>query len=252
MVLSLAVALTLANRVPDPCLLLHSGQKVPDRVKDVIVEEKAKRIVETMYGTYASCKSYSDTGTSDMGNAHLTFATRYLRPERLFFGFTAKGFARDGRFVLWTTGERKRIFQPGVDGPGCWEDTVLTNTWYGDDKSMEANESLGLSIAGFTGISMGVAMDVTNIIFPSEVGGLSLRDMKDLVFEKSAQDRGVLCDVLYSREYLTRAWIDSSRHLMRRLSEQIEPSDPKQVTLFNPVLNQPVSDADLTFRPPQS
>lgn len=230
-----------------------STQTVPGHSKkNLITDVRAKRIVEAMYDVYAKCKTYMDTGTYVSESTRMRFATRFKRPDRLYFEFTAKNNARDGRFVYWTTGVRKKIFQSGVDGPGYWDDTILTNAWYGDTDDFEKNESLGMTVAGFTGISMGTSTNVPGMIFASEVRALSLSDMSDLVVEGTAKDRGIECDVLYSKEHLTRAWIDKKSRLLRKMSERFEPSGPDMVTEYLPKINVEIKDALLIFKSPRS
>lgn len=220
--------------------------------KYAITDAKARAVVEAMHAVYAKCKTYTDTGTYFDQETRMTFITRFRRPDRLYFEFTAKDNVRDGRFVYWTTGVRKKIFHNGVDGPGYWDDTVLTNSWYGDAGEFEKDSSLGMTVAGFTGISSCTGTNVPNMIFVNEIGSLNLSDMADLVFEGTAKERGVECDVLYSKKYLTRAWIDKKAHLLRKMSERFEQSDPEMVIEYLPKIDVEVSDEQLTFKPPVS
>lgn len=54
------------------------------------------------------------------------------------------------------------------------------------------------------------------------------------------------------KKYLTRAWIDKKAHLLRKMSERFEQSDPEMVIEYLPKIDVEVSDEQLTFKPPVS
>lgn len=220
--------------------------------KNKIVDARARAIVAAMFATYANCRTYSDTGTSVWESTKLTFLTRFKRPDRIYFEFTAEhGNVRPDRFVLWAQGTRKKIWFDGVDGPGYWDDTVLTNSWYGDSGELRKDGSLGMAVAGFTGISSGTAATVPTLLFPKEISMLCLGDMKDLKVEGTAMDRGVECVVVVSIEHYTRAWVDKESHLLRRIAESYE-GEPEQIVEYLPQTDGAINDELMVFVPPGS
>ncbi|MEX2242447.1 MAG: hypothetical protein WD716_01235 [Fimbriimonadaceae bacterium] len=218
-----------------------------------IVDKQAKAVVERMYAAYARCKTYTDTGTFVSEDNRMTFVTRYKRPDRIYFEFTAKNNARDGRFVYWSTADRHDAQRRSHHGgfPTTVKNVLHGNAWYGDSGELEKDETLDMIVAGFTGISMGTGTTLTTMLFPGEVTSRCFSNMKDLVVEGTAMDRGVLCDVVYSEENLIRAWIDKESHLLRRVSERFDPADSEMVTQYEPKVDVVIDDRHLVFAPPR-
>ena len=212
-----------------------------------IADPKAKALVRAMNRAYATCRTYRDRGTMTDESERIVFETRFRRPDRILFKYRGTSDAQD--LVYWTVGKRGKVVEEGYGGKTVEGLSIPTNGWYGPGR-LEANRSLGLTVAGFTGISRGTATTVPNMLFPWEVRALSFPDMADLRLVGSAKERGVLCDVLESKKHLTKAWIERKTRLLRRLEERFDPSDPMSVTLYEPRIDVPVSDAELTFAPP--
>jgi outer membrane lipoprotein-sorting protein len=257
----LTIVLTLAclfAGIGDGSAFPAQVQQRGDRVvpglngKNLIVDKEARAIVERMYAAYARCKTYSDTGTYVNEDTRMTFVTRYKRPDRIYFEFTAKNNARDGQFVYWCTANRHDAQRWDRHGPPNTEKNVLHGTaWYGDNGELEEDETLDMIVAGFTGISMGTGTTLSTMLFPGEVTSRCFSDMADLVVKGTATDRGVLCDVIYSEEHLTRAWIDQETHLLRRVSEKFDPADSEMVTQYDPKVDVPIDDKLMVFTPPR-
>jgi zona occludens toxin (predicted ATPase) len=177
--------------------------------KNGITDPKAKKIVEQMFEVYATCKTYTDTGTYKDSHMTQSFVTRFKRPDRICFLFTDIIKGKPIESAYWTQGVRKKDFHNGVDGPGYWDETIETDTWYGPRKDYREKECFGLAAFGFVGLTMGSSAQVPTMIFPVELGSLTFADMADLKYEGVQLDRGVECDVVYSKSYFSRGWIES-------------------------------------------
>lgn len=211
-------------------------------------DPKAREVVRTMFTAYARCRSYRDTGTFRDGRTTITFATRFRRPGRIFFEYVKGG----ERSAYWCQGVKRKVVDDFPDLPVKKAKAALSaDAWYANRQEFEPNRALGMTIAGFTGISRGTGNTVPNLLFPKEVGAVSLADMVDLRYEGLATDRGVACDVVFSKAHGTRAWIDHQRGLLRRVVEEIGSGEPEEITEYTPEIDVPIRDDEMTFVPPR-
>ena len=128
----------------------------------------------------------------------------------------------------------------------------MADAWYGDSREHEKGETIGMAKAGFTGISLGSAHTVPRMLFPIEISGLSFGDMTDMKYEDKATVKGVECDVVFSKKWGTRAWIDSKTHLLRRVFEKsdFEGYTFSDTTDYDPRVNIDIKDELMVFDPP--
>jgi hypothetical protein len=211
--------------------------------ENLIREERARRIVTTMVDVYSRCWTYQDTGTVRWKKTKMTFITQFKKPGRLYFELTEFENGKSSRMVYWTEGVRKKI------NPGHGY-TFLTSLWDGRSNSYQKNESLETTVAGLTGVSMGAGANVPTMLLPSQIQTLCLTDVADLKWEQTARERGVICDVLYSKKHATRAWIDRRTHLLRKLVEDDTTPKGSTVILYSPAVNGPITDKLMTFKVP--
>ena len=169
-------------------------------------ERKAQNTVEAMLATYESSKSYSDTGNLTCGDSQISFITRFKRPGKFYFEFTSKNYI-EGRHVLWC---------PGLtDAKSSGGRYMKTFTWDSINRTIERN-TLGLQVAGFTGISLRTACTVSNMILPKEIGATQFAGIVDMKLEKPDTIRGIACDVVFSEKSQTRLWIGHKSHILMR------------------------------------
>jgi hypothetical protein len=229
------------------------------------------QILDAMAEAYASCVYYRDTGSvvnrfvfqdseKNKGST-TTFKTAFVRPDRFRFEFTAEAMG-GGRYVVWSRGQR------------AW-------TWFDGDPGVEEHESLGLALAGATGISGGSAHTVPALLSPEQVSGRGLADGAAEVASLADEMRGgVTCYRLairwkedpakqkkfresYHKEYgeppLERwvrgprvVWIDRGSFLLRRIEEctQYETFRTETVTTYDPAFGVPIGEDELNFDPP--
>ena len=98
---------------------------------------------------------------------------------------------------------------------------------------------------------MGTGRMVPGLLFPDEISLHLWGAMADIVFEGTAVDRGVECDVLYPRKWLTRVWIDKKTHLLRRMTDRFGESDAEIVTEYLPTVDVEIKDELMVFEPPE-
>ena len=219
-----------------------------------IKDPKAKDIVAAMYAAYAACKTYQDTGTVKFDKSTVTFETRFKRPYQFYFEFTrTAGVMPPGRHLLWTHGDRTP-YSGDMFGTKYEEDTVLTDMWPEMEVLENKDQPLGLALAAFTGISYRSAHTVPRMLFPvSCKDGMNYAVTEDLAYEGTKTDRGVECEVLFSKEWGERIWVDKKTHLLRRVETDMSMAGARYVTttVYEPQVDVEIKDEQLTFVPPK-
>ena len=201
--------------------------------------ENVKQISDLVKSAYSHCQTYRDIGTSEIlikgdkggaENQSMSFSTIFKRPGKLRFEFKEydKDLKRTVLYVLWATGKREmHEFRPtdNLDPPPYKELVWLADDFDGRDGSYERNETLGMAIAGFTGISHGVAHTVPRLFFPEDVGGLDYFSEKDLKLLGEVSSNGVPCFLLETKSAETKLWIRKKDYLLVKTVEESDLGD---------------------------
>lgn len=200
-------------------------------------DKKAAEIYEVMKETYASCSTYTDTGTLNSDDEKLSFITHFRRPTKFYFEFNELTGDK-GRYVLWCPGSAQA-------GPGAF---LETHTWDSRGRIKESEE-LGSAIAGFTGISSGAACTTSPFLLPGAIRMGNIAHVGDFVYERGESIRGEICDVLYSNQQVVRVWVSQKRHILMRVWEKMGSST--EITDLNPSINEDIPDSKFMFAPPK-
>jgi outer membrane lipoprotein-sorting protein len=205
----------------------------------------AEQILQRMAETYASCKSYRDSGIVsivfiDAGGKRTEekpFTTAFIRPDRFRFEYTeSKGDRERYRYIVWRKGNDVR-------------------TWWDVIPGVRQLQSLGLALAGATGVSGGSAHTVPALLLPDEVGGRRLTDVTEARRVKDAKLGKVECfriQCKYADSPMT-LWIEAKTFLVRRIDEQTNFGSfrTEETTTYRPVMNEQIPDKMLEFGPPE-
>ncbi len=206
---------------------------------------QAHEVLDRMAKTYANCKSYRDSGVVKsvlilpvIGKqiTEKPFTTAFVRPDRFRFEFKAMEFG----------GERYIVWQGGND----------VKTWWDVKPGVEKVESLGLALAGPTGVSGGSAHTIPALLLPREVGGRRLTDITKPKRLADAKIDNVDCFVLDGQfgDRPMTLWIDKRTFLVRQIAEQDRLDNFTRVettTTYDPIIDDIVPDEKLAFDYPQ-
>lgn len=193
----------------------------------------AQEILNRMVQEYATCKTYRDKGivstlySSSDGSTRtrkIMFSTAFVRPDRFRFEFTTRS----------VFGEEMPYIVHSSHGD--------TRTWWYINPGVEEEESLGMAIAGATGVSSGSAHTVAVLLMEETIGGNSMSDMKSLTRLPDAGYEGSLC---YRVTGETRGganptlWIDKNTFLLRRIdwSREFAEFRTNTITTYAPEVN---------------
>lgn len=219
---------------------------LPFQPDEQIKDLATRKVVQAMMDVYSSCKTYQDTGSVTSGDYLVTFKTYYSRPNKFYHEFTGKNYY-SGRHVLWCRGSLKSN-DPKDIKENRREGNYL-ETLYWDDKGPEIEVmDLGSAVSSCAGISMRASSTVAQYLFPREASAFSCAEITDLKLEKPQTIRGILCDVLYSKEVNERFWITKKTHLLIQRDDY--DGEKLSRTKFSPSIGGKIPDSQFLFRPP--
>lgn len=204
----------------------------------------ARQILDRMAKTYSHCASYSDSGCATTvffeGGRKRTvlkpFATAFIRPDRFRFEYYEKvNDDKRGRYIVWARGKDVR-------------------TWWEIRPGVEKEKSLGLALAGATGVSGGSAHTIPGLLMPKEVGGRLLTTIEKSKRVEDAKLDNVDCYRIkgrYGGSPMT-LWIDKRTHLVRRIDTRTKFDNfrTEETTTYAPSVDEPVPAEKLEFKAP--
>lgn len=207
---------------------------------------QAHEVLGRMAKTYVDCKSYRDSGVVKsvliipvigIQTTEKPFATAFVRPDRFRFEFKAMGSGGGSRFIVW---------QDGND----------VKTWWDLKPGVVKVESLGLALAGPTGVSGGSAHTIPALLLPREVGGRRLTDITEPKRVDDAKIDNADCFVVDGQfgDRPMTLWIDKRTFLVRQIAEQDRLDNFTRVettTTYDPIIDDIVPDEKLAFDYPQ-
>lgn len=208
-----------------------------DRVPSV--SEIMSRTAET----YSNCQSYRDTGMvttvykSQRGaeTEVKRFSTAMVRPDQFRFEYTEEGNP-NSRYVIWRNGADVR-------------------TWWDVTQESERPASLGLALAGATGVSGSSAHTIPALLLPREVGGRMLTDLGN---PKRGDDRVIddhkcfTIEAQFADEPIT-IWIDQETFLVRRIdgTSTFDDFSTVESTTYDPVIDEDMLAKLLEYNAPE-
>jgi outer membrane lipoprotein-sorting protein len=205
----------------------------------------ANMILEQMATTYSSCKTYTDTGLVSTiyfeGHNKRTvkqpFSTSFIRPDAFRFECKEKaGFFREHLYIV------------------CREERK-TRTWWDVTPGVKVAESLGLALAGATGVSGGSAHTIPALLIPEEVSGQRLTDITHVKLIEDEILDNIRCFCIqgqFGGNPIT-LWIEKNTFLLRKMVTENEYSDfhTQSTTTYRPVIDEEVPPKMLQFDPPK-
>lgn len=199
----------------------------------------ASKILRRMATTYADCRTYADSGAvttifrSEEGESSeiKPFKTAMVRPDQFRYEFSVDGNTRS-QYIVWQKGK------------------IVRNWWAA--RRLNSTDSLGMALAGATGVSSGSAHTIPALLMPQEVGGRLLTEVENA---RRGEDR--MCgdhqcftiEGKYADDPII-IWIDKESYLVRRIDETSTYDDftADHTTTYDPVVNDEISPTLLEFR----
>lgn len=204
----------------------------------------AEQILDRMAKAYATCKSYHDSGvvktifikTGGNLTVEKPFTTAFVRPDRFRFEYKEqKGGGQEYRYIVWRKDKEVK-------------------TWWDVRPGIEKEESLGLALAGATGVSGSSAHTIPALLLPEEVGGRRLTDITKAQRIKDAKLDKAECYCIEGElaNDSTTLWIDKTTFLVRRIDKQTTFDDfrTETTTTYEPAMDSHVNEKQLEFDPP--
>lgn len=179
-------------------------------------------ILARVDAAYAACTSYRDEGIvtttflSPMEFVELhPFSTRFVRGQGFLFEFRDRREEDDrDQYVVWT-------------------EKGLARTWWSKSPETDERSSLGLALAGATGVSGGSASRVPRLLMPEIVDKGSVRPPQPARLLRLPEADAEGCFVLERALFIgsEQVWIDRTTLLIRRVVEppHRHPPSPEQI-----------------------
>lgn len=204
----------------------------------------AQQILDKMTTTYATCKSYRDSGvvTNDFGPhsagdnfpRHVDvkpFRTAFVRPDQ--FRFEYYDGTPEKLYIVWAKGGEVR-------------------RWWYIKTGVEKEPSLDLSLGGATGVSGGSAHTIPALLLPDQVGGAKLLAMIDLTRLPDESLEGTPCFKLQGKygfgNQPRTVWLEKATFLVRRIAERTGLA--KNTTDYRPEVNKDIPAKELELNAP--
>jgi len=195
----------------------------------------AQQILDRAATTYATCKSYRDSGvvTEDIGIGSkqivipMPFHTAFIRPDQFRFECS-------GPYIIWAKGNE-----------------ILK--WRDIKQGIQELTSLEIGIAGASGVSFGSAHTIPALLLPDQIGGTKLSAMTDLVRLPDETVDGTPCFKMEGKfsdfKQPRTLWFEKATFLLRRIVEQVDLA--KQTTDYRPEVDKEIPAKELEFNAPK-
>jgi hypothetical protein len=177
-----------------------------------------------MAAAYASCTTYRDSGV-----VTTTFFSPARRVERRPF---STRFVRNGGFVFEY---RRRRGEEDWDQHAVWIENGRTRTWWSAMPERDGAESLGMALAGATGVSGGSAYRAPHLLMPElddNSGARPPRPATLLAIPEAAVENCLVIERPRGLGTSEQMWIDRSTFLIRRVVEprhSLGPPPPEAI-----------------------
>jgi hypothetical protein len=212
--------------------------------KESTDELTAQQILDKMATTYATCKSYRDSGvvTNDFGPhsraenypRHIDvkpFRTAFERPDRFRFEYDDP------------TPEKPYI---------VWAKVGEVRTWWYIKRGVEKLSSLDLGVAGATGVSSGSAHTIPSLLLPDQITGAKLSAMIDLARLPDESLDGTPCFKVQGKygfgNQPRTVWLEKATFLVRRIAGGTGLA--KNTTDYRPEVNKDIPAKELELNAP--
>lgn len=170
---------------------------------------EADNLLRRMADAYAGCKTYRDEGV-----VSTTFFAARKRTERLPF---STRFDRTRGFLFEF---RSRRGEDDWDQYAVWSENGSARRWWSLMPGRMEADSLGLALAGGTGISGGSAHRVPHLLMPElSRGGREPAPAETMACPEASQRNCVVVERPYGFGSSEQIWIDADALLIRKVVE---------------------------------
>lgn len=204
----------------------------------------ADAFIQDTVATYRAMSSYQDRGRSvqtlkstpdddEPAMATVDFATAFRRPNKIRFSWTKTYNFMDDRAP-----SKEEL---GSDGSKVW-------SWNSTDSAPEAEESIGMAVAGATGVTYGAAHMIPRLL-TDDVHGFRIDQLKHLKILRSERLEGIDCYVLHGLKFEIEVelWIGKEDHLIRKRIETRPDGNTNTFQLEHIAIGADIADAEFAL-----
>lgn len=204
----------------------------------------ATRILNNMFRVYSRAASYQDEGilvtTTDTPTGgtieKIPFKTFFKRPNLFRFEWT--------EFTITKLGRTYRIWFNGKEAFTYWE-----------PDRYEKDESLGLAVAGATGVSSRTVNTVSDMLLPDELGPSTLKRLAKVSLAGEDVFEGINCYRIKATEgdESIELWIAKKDFFLHKLRREKKSGDELRIReemRRNIQVDQSISENVFNYKPP--
>ncbi len=211
-----------------------------------VPQSTAKQIIDKIAHAYSSCKSYYDEGVVTTVFFHdklgkrttkRPFTTAFVRPDRFRFEF------------------KNRRGEEEWDQYIVWRDGGSVHTWWSIQPGIKNRNSLGMALAGATGVSGGSAHKIPKLLMPDEIKGWNLANLIDPELLDDEDVNAISCSKIQGKHLsgdVNTLWVEKRSYLVRKIATQRSFPDfrTETTTTYNPRFDIDIRPDQLEFNPP--
>jgi hypothetical protein len=169
----------------------------------------ARAILDRVSEAYASCESYHDEGVvvttfyNPTRRTQRPFSTRFVRSRGFLFEF------------------RKERGEEGGSQYAVWMEKGRARSWWSIRPERDDADTLGVALAGASGVSGGSAYRVPYLLMPELHDGRPPRLRPPVIVDVAgaAAQGCIVVERAWETGGVEQIWIDSTTHLIRRVVE---------------------------------
>jgi hypothetical protein len=212
-----------------------SGQTQGPPPPQIIIKQMAER--------YATASTYQDTGVVETvvegalprRSSDVSFKTYFTRPRKLRFEWAEiSPTSLPGRSVIWSDGVKAHAYHNYDPG------------------KVETEEDLSMAVAGATGVSLGSAYTVPELLLKG-TGGFSLTELARLTLKGQERFEGEECYVLEGYHPSGEAWqlwVGKTGFLLRKLRTRRANGEFEEEIHRDIRVDAPIADETYHPNPP--
>jgi len=232
---------------PQANALPGSAEVTPVLPEQNLEAATAAQVLQAMAEKYAACRSYFDKGLVRTIFINLDgsrrvddrpFTTAFVRNDRFRYEFSQQMGKREVHYIVWSDGS-------------------AAQTWWDIGSPKLKTMTLGIALAGGTGISGSSASTIPTLLLPDQVNAYKLSALARSVREPDEVVDGVNCirvqgEFGFNRPQSITVWIEKQTGLVRQMFSAVDFGGfrTETTTSYVATINESIPDELLQFDAP--
>ncbi|WP_461128767.1 hypothetical protein [Spirosoma aerophilum] len=212
------------------------------------------QIFERMLRVYAEGKTYQDQGRLQTG----FYKEDRVYPERIQIKLFETAYNRaTGQFKFGYENQNESFFDL-PDKRVIWRQGGNVHQWWTMNESISQQETLTDALGSATGVSGTSSRKIPGLLLSEPIGagwGIdSLKNVKLMGTDTQGDRSCYRLSGVYLKKNVATLWIDRHTFLLIRVDEEhVSGKETFKTSIsYQPVINRPIAEEALTFKPPRA